>query len=63
MKILKFFQYAYIVLAVLFLWDAVSNWSVARNRSYTSLFFVVLILFVFFFRRRFSKKIEDRNKK
>lgn len=63
MKILKFFQYAYIILAALFLWDAISKWSEDRNGAYMSLFFVALIIFVFFFRRRFKKRFEDRNKK
>ncbi|WP_111682169.1 hypothetical protein [Winogradskyella tangerina] len=62
MKIFKLFQYAYIVFAILFLWDAISNWSVDRDRSYMSLFFVALALFMFFFRKRFSKKFQDRNK-
>ncbi|WP_299111067.1 hypothetical protein [uncultured Winogradskyella sp.] len=63
MKILKFFQYAYIFFAALFLWDAISNWSVDRSRSYMSLFFAALAVFMFFFRKRFGKKFEDRNKK
>lgn len=63
MKLLKFFQYAYIVLAILFLIDVINNWSVSRNRAYTSLFFVVLIIFVFFFRKRFAKKFDDRIEK
>ncbi|MFC0603003.1 hypothetical protein [Winogradskyella pulchriflava] len=63
MKILKFFQYAYLIFAALFLWDAVTNWSVDRNRAYMSLLFVVLAIFMFFFRKRFAKKFEDRNKK
>jgi uncharacterized membrane protein len=62
MKILQFFQYAYIIFAALFLWDAISNWSLDRNRSYMSLFFVALAVFMFFFRKRFRKKFEDRNK-
>lgn len=63
MKILKFFQYAYIIFAALFLWDAITNWSVDRNRAYMSLFFTALAVFMFFFRNRFRKKIEDRNNK
>ncbi|WP_439152613.1 hypothetical protein [Winogradskyella sp.] len=63
MKILKFFQYAYIIFAALFLWDAISNWSIDRNRAYMSLFFAALAVFMFFFRKRFRKKFEDRNKK
>ena len=62
MKILKIFQYAYIVLAVLFLWDAISKWSEDRNGAYMSLFFTAFVTFVFFFRKRFNKKFEDRNK-
>ncbi len=61
MKLLKFFQYAYIIFAALFLWDAITNWSIDRNRSYISLLFTVLAVFMFFFRKRFRKKIEDRN--
>lgn len=62
MKILKFFQYAYLIFAALFLWDAISNWSIDRNRAYMSLFFAALAIFMFFFRKRFAKKFEDRNK-
>ncbi|EDP71410.1 hypothetical protein FBALC1_02962 [Flavobacteriales bacterium ALC-1] len=61
MKLLKFFQYAYIIFAALFFWDAITNWSVDRNRAYMSLFFAALAVFMFFFRKRFRKKIEDRN--
>lgn len=63
MKILKLFQYAYVIFAALFLWDAITNWSVDRNRSYMSLLFTALAVFMFFFRKRFGKKFEDRNKK
>ncbi|APY07988.1 hypothetical protein BWZ20_06585 [Winogradskyella sp. J14-2] len=62
MKLLKIFQYAYIIFAVLFLWDAIANWSVDRNRAYMSLFFVALAIFMFFFRKRFASKFNDRNK-
>ncbi|WP_299127529.1 hypothetical protein [uncultured Winogradskyella sp.] len=62
MKILRLFQYAYIAFAALFLWDAIKNWSMDRNRSYMSLFFVALAVFMFFFRKRFAKKFKDRDK-
>lgn len=62
MAFLKFFQYAYLVIAALFLYEAVISWNTDRNRSYMSLFFVVLALFLFFFRRKFRKRFEDRNK-
>ncbi|WP_299119910.1 hypothetical protein [uncultured Winogradskyella sp.] len=63
MKILKFFQYAYIIFAALFLWDAITSWSTDRSRAYMSLVFTALAIFMFFFRKRFGKKFEDRNKK
>lgn len=61
MKILKFFQYAYIIFAVLFFWDAITKWSTDRNRAYISLLFTALAIFMFFFRKRFRKKFENRN--
>jgi len=63
MKLLKLFQYAYIIFAVLFLYDAISKWSADRNRAYMSLLFFALAVFMFFFRKKFRKKFEDRNNK
>ena len=63
MRFLKFFQYAYILFAILFLYEAIINWNDDRSKSYMSLLFVALAVFMFFFRKRFRKKIEDRNKK
>ena len=62
LKALKFFQYAYIIFAVMFAWDAISNWPIDRSRSYISLLFAALAVFMFFFRKRFRKKFEDRQK-
>ena len=62
LRALKFFQYAYIIFAAMFAWDAISNWSVDRSRSYISLLFAALAVFMFFFRKRFRKKFKDRQK-
>lgn len=62
MSFLKFFQYAYLAVFVLFLYETVNNWSTDRNKAYMSLFFAALALFLFFFRRKFRKRFEDRNK-
>ena len=61
-KALKIFQYAYIIFAVLFAWDAITNWLIDRNRSYISILFAALAVFMFFFRKRFRKKFEDQGK-
>ena len=61
MKILKFFQYAYIIFAVMFIYEAISNWSEIERSLYVFVF-AALAMFMFFFRKRFKKKFEDSNK-
>lgn len=56
MKLLQILQYAYLVFAVLFLYDAIVN------KSYISLLFAALAIFMFFFRKKFRKRFEDRGK-
>lgn len=56
MKLLQFLQYAYLIFAALFLYDAVVN-----NKA-LSWFFAALALFMFFFRKKYRKKFEDRGK-
>ncbi|WP_458628805.1 hypothetical protein [Winogradskyella sp. PC D3.3] len=63
MKIQKIFHYAYLIFAVLFIYDAITKWSENRNGAYMSLLFAALAGFMFFFRKRFSKKFEDHNNK
>ena len=62
MKILSFLQYLYLGFAALFLFDMSNNWSSDRNGAYLSLFFAVLAVFMFFFRKKFRKRFEDRGK-
>lgn len=58
MKILAIFQYAYLVFAVLFAYDAITS----PERRVMSGLLAALALFMYFFRKRFRKKFEDRNK-
>jgi len=60
MKFSKIFQYAYLIFAALFLYDGFVNWS--HNKSYVSFFLAALAIFMFFFRRRFIKKFDNRDK-
>ena len=62
MKLLQLLQYAYLVFAVLFLFDAISKWNNDRNGAYISLLFVALAIFMFFFRKKFRKRFKDRGK-
>jgi uncharacterized membrane protein len=61
-KVSKIFQYAYLVIAVVFVYEAIISWNTDRNRSYFTLFFAVLAVFIYFFRKRYYKKFEDRRK-
>ncbi|TYA92356.1 hypothetical protein [Seonamhaeicola marinus] len=60
MKYLGIFQYVYLVFAGLFLYDGISKLTNGEN-GYLSLGLAALAIFMFFFRRKFSKKFQDRN--
>lgn len=63
MKLLGFFQYVYLVFAVLFLYDAYAQWTNDNgSRALMSLLLAALAVFIFFFRKRFRKKFDDQNK-
>ncbi len=61
-KAYRFFEYAYLVVAVFFAYEAVNNWSTEPNRAYLYIFFVALAIGMFFFKRNFRKKMEENNK-
>lgn len=63
MKIQKFIQYAYLFVAIFFFYETYRNWDLNRNRAYMLLFFAVLAIFMYFFKKNFMKRYEDRNKK
>ncbi|WP_111706485.1 hypothetical protein [Lutibacter citreus] len=58
----KIFEYGYLVVAVIFLVEAVLNWNTDRSKSYLQLIFAVLAVFMYFFRKKFRARIENRNK-
>ena len=61
MTFLKYFHFAYLLFAVLFIYDAIASWG--ETRAYASLLLGATALFMFFFRRRFHNKYDDRNNK
>lgn len=61
-KFFRYFEYAYLLFAVFFTYEAIRIWDTERNRAYLFLFFVLIAVFMFFFKRRFRHKFEDRNK-
>lgn len=61
-KLWKIFEYGYLVIAVVFIVETILNWNSNRERAYMLLLFSVLAIFMFFFRRRFRKRVAERNK-
>ena len=60
-RIWKFFQYGYLIVALMFLAKGFSHWDETGNKSYLCFGFAFLIILVFFFKRHFRKKVEKRN--
>ncbi|MCA6422196.1 MAG: hypothetical protein IM568_05170 [Flavobacterium sp.] len=64
MNYLKFTQYAYLIAAVLFAIDAFQKYQEGEtNNTIISGIFAAVCIFMFFFRGKYAKKFEERNKK
>ena len=61
-KLYLLFEYLYIVMALFSIYIIISAWETDRNRAYLFMFFTVVAIFMFFFKRKFRKKIENSNK-
>ena len=59
MKVFKFFQYAYLLFAVVFLYDVISTYMASSTISWGSLLLAGAAIFMFFFRKRFNKKFDN----
>jgi len=57
----KYLQYGYLIIAFLFLIEAILGWNEDREKSYLMIGFAVFITLVFFFKRYFRKKVQSRN--
>ncbi len=62
MKFSKFFEFVYLAAAAFFLYEAVMIWNTERGKAYLFLLFVVIAIFMFFFRRHFRNKFQNRDK-
>jgi len=61
-KIWKFFEFAYLIIAVIFIVETILQWNENRNKAYLLLLFSMVAVGMYFFRKKFRKKIEKRNK-
>lgn len=59
-KLYKIFEYAYILMAIFSIYLVVTNWETDRDRAYLFVFFALVAIFMFFFKRRFRRNLEKR---
>ncbi|MFY0482612.1 hypothetical protein ACI6PS_08395 [Flavobacterium sp. PLA-1-15] len=60
MKYLKFTQYIYLAFAGFFIYDGIMKLN-SEETPWLSFIIALVAIFMFFFRRNFAKKFEDRN--
>jgi hypothetical protein len=63
MQYLKYTPYLYLIIGAVFIYDGITKWNDVTATPKISLFIGALAVFMFFFRRRFARKLEERNKK
>ena len=60
-KYLKISGIAYLLLAAFSVYTAISRWEADRDNAYIFLGFSVVLVFLFFFKRKFIKRYEERD--
>ena len=60
---LKYTQYVYIAFAVYFIYDGFTKINEGNDTATLSFLIAGMAIFMFFFRRKFVKKFDERNKK
>ncbi|WP_309642445.1 hypothetical protein [Flavobacterium sp.] len=60
MNYLKYTQYVYLVFSAFFIYDGFMKFN-SEQSPWLSFIIAAVALFMFFFRRKFAKKFENRN--
>jgi LPXTG-motif cell wall-anchored protein len=61
-KFFRYFEYAYIIFALVFIVTGIYEFGDTPSRSYLMFGMAAVAIFMFFFKRRFRRKFEERNK-
>ncbi|MGB5237589.1 MAG: hypothetical protein WBM43_04515 [Flavobacteriaceae bacterium] len=61
-KILRYTEYLYLAVAVISIYKIAELWSIDRERTYIFIFFAVVSVGMFVFRRRYRKRFEKRQR-
>jgi len=59
-KILKYTEYLYLVVCLFSVYRIFTDWNVDRTSAYLFIFFAVVSIGMFFFRRNYRRKFEQR---
>lgn len=62
-KLWSVIQYGYLVVGVIFFVEGILKWNSDREEAFIMFGFGIFIILIFFFKRKFRRKIEERNKK
>ena len=62
MSILKYTPYTYLIVAAFFIYDGIDKYNEGLSNYWLSFLLAALAVFMFYFRRRFAKKFEERNR-
>ncbi|WP_136465908.1 hypothetical protein [Flagellimonas onchidii] len=61
-KILRYTEYLYLAVAVASIYKIAELWSVDPKETYIFIFFAVVSIAMFLFRRKYRKRFEQRKK-
>ncbi len=61
-KILKYTEYLYLVVALVSIYKIITLWPINPKDTYIFIFFAVVSLAMFIFRRNYRKRFEKRKK-
>lgn len=59
-KILRYTEYLYLIVAIFSIFRIFSDWNTDRSSAYLFVFFAVVSIGMFLFRRSYRKKFEQR---
>lgn len=62
-KYFKFFEIAYLVIAIVFIVETFLKWNSDRNKAYIFLAFGIMAIFMYFFRKKYRKKFQKQEDK
>ncbi len=61
-KFLRYTEYLYLIVAVFSLYRIFTDWNTDRNNAYLFIFFAVVSMGMFLFRRNYRRKFEERKR-